>query len=81
VVLVAQESKNKATASKKSEEEEVAPAELRDEQNEKLSADVDDLLDEIDSVLEADAETFVSQYIQRVDSRGAKRGARELVLA
>lgn len=32
---------------------------------EKLSADVDDLLDEIDTVLEPEAEEFVAAYVQK----------------
>ncbi len=56
-------------ASKKSEEvEEVqvdAPAEGVAERHEKLSEDVDALLDEIDDVLEENAEEFVRGYIQK----------------
>lgn len=49
--------------------EEVAPevvdtADVK-ERHEKLSEDVDDLLDEIDSVLEENAEEFVRSYIQK----------------
>lgn len=35
------------------------------ERHEKLTEDVDDLLDEIDSVLEENAEEFVRSYIQK----------------
>ena len=35
------------------------------EKNDKLKAEIDDLLDEIDSVLEENAEEFVRQYIQK----------------
>jgi len=35
------------------------------ERHEKLTDDVDDLLDEIDSVLEENAEDFVKGYIQK----------------
>jgi len=35
------------------------------ERHEKISEDVDDLLDEIDSVLEENAEEFVRGYIQK----------------
>ena len=56
-------------ASKKSEEvEEVqpdAPAETVAERHEKISEDVDALLDEIDDVLEENAEDFVRGYIQK----------------
>ena len=32
---------------------------------EKLKADIDDLLDEIDAVLESNAEEFVKNYVQK----------------
>ncbi len=35
------------------------------ESGEKLKSDLDDLLDEIDEVLEANAEDFVKSYIQK----------------
>lgn len=35
------------------------------ERHEKLSDDVDDILDEIDSVLEENAEDFVRGYVQK----------------
>ena len=35
------------------------------ESSEKLKADMDDLLDEIDEVLETNAEDFVKSYIQK----------------
>ena len=40
---------------------EVAPA----KQGEKLKADLDELLDEIDEVLETNAEEFVKSYVQK----------------
>ena len=40
-----------------------APAET--EKAEKLKGDIDDLLDEIDSVLEDNAEDFVRNYVQK----------------
>jgi ubiquitin-like protein Pup len=43
-------------------EEETAPASPR---GEKLKADLDDLLDEIDEVLEDNAEEFVRNYVQK----------------
>jgi len=50
---------------KKSEEavEDVAPAGA--EQGDKLKAEMDDLLDEIDEVLETNAEDFVKAYVQK----------------
>ena len=43
--------------------EEVAPATA--EKGEKLKAEMDDLLDEIDEVLEENAEDFVRSYVQK----------------
>ncbi len=43
--------------------EEAAPAPAR--QGEKIKAELDDLLDEIDEVLEDNAEEFVRGYIQK----------------
>jgi ubiquitin-like protein Pup len=43
-------------------EEEPAPPSPR---GEKLKADLDDLLDEIDEVLEDNAEEFVRNYVQK----------------
>lgn len=42
--------------------EEVAPS---SEAGEKVKADLDDLLDEIDDVLETNAEDFVRSYVQK----------------
>jgi ubiquitin-like protein Pup len=43
--------------------EDAAPA--VSEAGEKLKADLDDLLDEIDDVLETNAEEFVKSYVQK----------------
>jgi ubiquitin-like protein Pup len=43
--------------------EEAAPA--ANEAGEKLKAELDDLLDEIDEVLETNAEEFVKSYVQK----------------
>jgi ubiquitin-like protein Pup len=43
--------------------EEVSPATA--ESSEKLKAELDDLLDEIDGVLETNAEDFVKSYVQK----------------
>lgn len=40
-------------------------AAAKSEQGEKLKAELDDLLDEIDEVLESNAEDFVKSYIQK----------------
>ena len=43
--------------------EESAPA--KSKQGEKIKADLDELLDEIDEVLEENAEDFVRNYVQK----------------
>ena len=43
--------------------EEAAPT--TNESGEKLKAELDDLLDEIDEVLESNAEEFVKSYVQK----------------
>ena len=49
------------------EREEVVDEEVTaaSERGEKLKEDIDDLLDEIDSVLEDNAEEFVRSYVQK----------------
>jgi ubiquitin-like protein Pup len=49
------------------EREEVVDEEITagSERGEKLKEDIDDLLDEIDSVLEDNAEEFVRSYVQK----------------
>ena len=44
---------------------EVAEAKLVSESGERLKKDLDDLLDEIDGVLENNAEEFVKNYVQK----------------
>jgi len=53
------------TTSDRTEEtvDETAPP--TSESGEKLKADLDDLLDEIDEVLETNAEDFVKSYVQK----------------
>ena len=46
-------------------EEEVAEAPATSDNAEKIKAELDDLLDEIDEVLESNAEDFVKVYIQK----------------
>jgi ubiquitin-like protein Pup len=46
-------------------EEEVTEAPATSENAEKIKAELDDLLDEIDEVLESNAEDFVKSYIQK----------------
>lgn len=55
--------KKKATKKGEEDVEEVAPA--ASEKREELTSDIDDLLDEIDGVLEENAEDFVRSYVQK----------------
>jgi ubiquitin-like protein Pup len=56
--------KQKTTSDRTDEvTEEAAPT--TSESGEKLKADLDDLLDEIDEVLETNAEDFVKSYVQK----------------
>lgn len=52
-------------APSRQDEAEVEDAPARSESGEKLKAELDDLLDEIDEVLETNAEDFVKSYIQK----------------
>ncbi len=47
------------------EEADVEDAPATSEQGEKIKAELDDLLDEIDDVLETNAEDFVRSYVQK----------------
>jgi prokaryotic ubiquitin-like protein Pup len=47
------------------EDAEVAEAPAASESGAKIKAELDDLLDEIDEVLETNAEEFVKSYIQK----------------
>ncbi len=55
--------KQKTTSSRS--EESVAPEAAASGQGDKLKAELDDLLDEIDEVLETNAEEFVKSYVQK----------------
>lgn len=57
--MAAQVQKSKSTAKREAALEEVAKVEQRD------TSDIDALLDEIDSVLEENAEEFVKNYVQK----------------
>ena len=65
--MAEQEQKKKGSAARSTETEteveEVAPA--SSERGEKIKAELDDLLDEIDEVLEDNAEEFVRNYVQK----------------
>ena len=52
-------------APRPTEEEVVETAPAVSESGEKLKAELDDLLDEIDEVLETNAEDFVKSYVQK----------------
>ena len=55
----------KPTPARQDEEEAAEQAPVQSESSEKLKAELDDLLDEIDEVLETNAEDFVKSYIQK----------------
>jgi ubiquitin-like protein Pup len=57
------ELKKKAAPARREEEVEETPANTA--QGDKIKAELDDLLDEIDEVLETNAEDFVKSYIQK----------------
>jgi ubiquitin-like protein Pup len=65
--MAEQEQKRKGSSTRSTETEteveEAAPA--SSERGEKIKADLDDLLDEIDEVLEDNAEEFVRNYVQK----------------
>jgi ubiquitin-like protein Pup len=64
--MAEQTRKQKTTTSRTTDDEVVddaAPA--TSESGEKLKAELDDLLDEIDEVLETNAEDFVKSYVQK----------------
>ena len=65
--MAEQEQKKKGsgtrTTESETEVEEAAPA--TSERGEKIKAELDDLLDEIDEVLEDNAEEFVRNYVQK----------------
>ncbi len=58
-----QQRKTKPATERTEESTEELPA--VNERGEKLKADMDDLLDEIDDVLETNAEEFVKSYVQK----------------
>mgnify|MGYP003350827198 CR=1 FL=1 len=62
--MAEQEHKRKASAPR-TEETAVEAAPVSTEQGDKLKAELDDLLDEIDEVLESNAEDFVKSYVQK----------------
>jgi ubiquitin-like protein Pup len=61
--MAEREQKRKPAPARETEEVTEAPA--ASEVGDKLKADIDDLLDEIDEVLESNAEDFVRSYVQK----------------
>ncbi|MCU1352798.1 MAG: pup [Acidimicrobiales bacterium] len=61
--MAEREQKRKAAPAR--EAEQVAEAPPKTESGEKIKAELDDLLDEIDEVLESNAEDFVRSYVQK----------------
>ena len=61
--MAEREQKKKPAQQKQDEVVEEAPA--ASETGEKIKAELDDLLDEIDEVLEVNAEEFVKSYVQK----------------
>ncbi len=59
------EQKRRAAPVRETEEAETEEAPATTEKGEKLKAEIDDLLDEIDEVLEDNAEEFVRNYVQK----------------
>jgi ubiquitin-like protein Pup len=59
------EREQKKKPAPKEREEVVEDVPASSERGEKLKEDIDDLLDEIDSVLEDNAEEFVRNYVQK----------------
>jgi len=62
---MAQEQKQPRRSEETEEQTQVAPETDAAERKESLDAGVDDILDEIDNVLESNAEDFVKSFIQK----------------
>ncbi len=61
--MAEREQKKRTAPERKTEEVDDAPQ--TNERGEEIKADIDDLLDEIDDVLAANAEDFVRSYVQK----------------
>ena len=59
------EREQKRTPTPATADEVVEEAPAKSESGEKIKAELDDLLDEIDDVLEVNAEEFVKSYVQK----------------
>jgi ubiquitin-like protein Pup len=62
---MAEREQKRKTSTPVREEEVVEETPATSEQGEKIKAELDDLLDEIDEVLEVNAEEFVKAYVQK----------------
>lgn len=63
--MAERELKKKSGTERANEEVQDADVAAASEKSEKLKAELDDLLDEIDEVLEDNAEEFVRNYVQK----------------
>ncbi|MHB1988331.1 MAG: ubiquitin-like protein Pup [Acidimicrobiales bacterium] len=63
--MAEREQKRRAAPSRETKTAEEQEAAASSERGEKLKAEIDDLLDEIDEVLEDNAEEFVRNYVQK----------------
>ena len=62
---MAEREQKKKQAPAKSDEDVVEDVPTKSETGEKIKGELDDLLDEIDEVLEVNAEEFVRSYVQK----------------
>lgn len=62
---MAEREQKRKNAPSRTESDDVTEVPTTSEEGEKLKAELDDLLDEIDEVLETNAEDFVKSYIQK----------------
>jgi ubiquitin-like protein Pup len=62
---MAEREQKKKSAPARRDEEVVEETPATSEQGEKIKAELDDLLEEIDEVLESNAEDFVKSYVQK----------------
>ncbi|MGH9139041.1 MAG: ubiquitin-like protein Pup [Acidimicrobiales bacterium] len=62
---MAEREQKKKQAPARQDEDVVEEAPAKSEKGEELKAELDDLLDEIDEVLEVNAEEFVKAYVQK----------------
>ena len=62
---MAEREQKKKQAPARADEDVVEEAPAKSDQGEKIKAELDDLLDEIDEVLEQNAEDFVKSYVQK----------------